>query len=313
MHRRLPTTIKRLEVFLSYMEHQNMNHVAYALNVNTLSVYRSIHGLEEDLECILFEKRGRSLVPLQSAHILYEQALPALSDLARAIDNTQISAGMEPKRLRIGSVNSLTIDLVPHLLSAYKQRRPDVELEFHSGSNCDLIEQLKRSNLDVVMIYGDQRLEESTQHTALKLFDDKLSYTVAKSSPQPAQHDLPISKSYLKTQTFMTLTQGFGLRETFDKVMTKLDGQIHIHSEFSSIFGLSFALKAGNYVALLPSRMSEVSEQIGLSFYPLADDIAESHGIYLLMNRASEHNPAIRALTAECRMYSLRWQTMPHL
>ncbi len=312
MNRRIPTTIKRLEIFINYMEQTNMNQVAETMDINTLSVYRAIHALEEDLGCVLFEKRGRSLVPLQAAQILYQQCVTTLSDLSRAIENTQIAAGITPKKIRVGSVNSLTIDLVPHLLTAYRERRPDVQLEFHSGSNCELLDKLKRSELDVLMIYGDQLLEHNTSYTAMKLFDDQISFSVAITSEQPKPSQVPIQADYLRRQSYMTLTKGFGLREAFDRVLAKLDGKVEIHSEFSSIFGLSFALKAGAYAALLPTRMSEVSAQIGLKFYPLAPELAESHGIYLLMNRASEHNPAIRALIAECRMYSLRWQKSAH-
>ncbi|MGI2881805.1 LysR family transcriptional regulator [Vibrio furnissii] len=310
MNRRIPTTIKRLEIFIHYMEQTNMNQVAEALEINTLSVYRAIHALEEDLGCVLFEKRGRSLVPLDAAKILYQQCVSALSDLSRAIDNTQIAAGITPKKIRVGSVNSLTVDLVPHLLKAYRERRPDVQLEFHSGSNTDLVDRLKRSELDVLMIYGDHHLENNASYTAMKLFDDQISFTVAATSEQPQPAQIPIQADYLLQQSFMTLTKGFGLREAFDKVIDKLGGKVMVQSEFSSIFGLSFALRSGDYAALLPSRLADISTQIGLKFYPLAPDMAESHGIYLLMNRASEHNPAIRALIAECRMYSLRWQ--PH-
>lgn len=307
MYKRIPTTIKRLEIFVSYMEQNNMSQVAEAMDINTLSVYRAIHALEEDLGCVLFEKRGRSLLPLESANILYQQCITILNSLSRAIDNTRIAAGITPEKIRVGSVNSLTVDLVPHLLTAYKARRPDVQLEFHSGSNCELLEKLKRSELDVLMIYGDELLEHIPNHTAMKLFDDVLSFTIAKSSVFPHQPQLPITADFLKKQSFMTLTKGFGLREAFDKVAAKLDYKVQIHSEFSSIFGLSFALKSGDYAALLPSRLADVSHQIGLEFYPLAPELTESHGIYLLMNQASEHNPAIRALVAECRMYSLRW------
>lgn len=308
MNRRIPTTIKRLEVFISYMEHNSMTQVAEVLNINSLSVYRSIHALEDDLGCVLFEKRGRSLVPLQTAKILYKQCVSALNDLSRAIDNTQISAGITPKKIRVGSVNSLTVDLVPHLLFSYKLRRPDVQLEFHSGSNSELVEKLNRSELDVLMIYGDHSIEEMPNYTAMKLFDDILSFTIAESCIQPDPSQIPITSEYLKEQSFMTLTKGFGLREGFDKVIGKLNSNVKIHSEFSSIFGLSFALQCGDYAALLPSRLSDVSHPIGLKFYPLAPELTESHTIYLLMNRASEHNPAIRALIAECRMYSLQLQ-----
>lgn len=301
----IPTTIKRLEIFLAYMEHKNMSKVSEALNVSALSVYRSIHSLEEDLGCILFKKKGRTLAPLKSADILYQQTLSSLSNLSRAIDNTKIAAGIMPEKIRVGSVNSMTIDLVPHLLENYNKRLPNVKLQFHSGSNSELIEKLNRSDLDVAIVYGDDTLEHQSNLTALKLFDDNLSYAIALNTTQPHPDDIPIQLSYLNKLPIMALQKGFGLRDTLDNLLTKTNSKIEIHSEFASIFSVSFALKSGDFATLLPSRFSAIAEQIGLSLYPLADGAQTTHSIYLLMNSACESNMAIRALTAECRMYSL--------
>lgn len=302
---KIPTTIKRLEVFVAYMDKQNMSAVAEHLGINMLSVYRSIHGLEEDLGCKLFEKKGRNLVPMASADVLYGKVTTLLGELSSAIDSAKFASGIEPDSLRVGSINSLTIDLIPHLLTSYNQRRPDVKLIVSTGSNLTLLERLNKSELDAVLLY-DQHLELDSSYTTLPIFDDVLAFAVAKSQPQPPQ--LPVTNDYLAQQTYMTLESGYGLRQFFDSMMDSVPGQIKVEGEFSSVFSLGFALQSGNYATLLPSRLGLIAESLGINLYPLADPHHGKHTIHLVVNKACESNSAVKALLAECRMYTLQWE-----
>ncbi|MFH0274956.1 LysR family transcriptional regulator [Vibrio jasicida] len=306
--KKIPTTIKRLEVFVAYMDKQNMSTVAEHLGINMLSVYRSIHGLEEDLGCRLFEKKGRNLVPMASAEVLYSKMNSILGDLNSAIDNAKFASGIEPDSLRVGSINSLTIDLIPHLLASYAERQPDVKLIVSTGSNISLLARLNKSELDAVLLY-DEKLELDSSYTTLPIFDDVLTFSVAKSSPQPEQ--IPVTDEYLAAQTYMTLESGFGLRGFSNSVMRHISDKFNIQAEFSSIFSLSYALQAGNFATFLPSRLASIADNFNLNLYPLANSQQGRHTIQLIVNKACENNLAIKALLAECRMYTLQWEKKP--
>ncbi|PHZ59948.1 hypothetical protein CRG86_000825 [Photobacterium leiognathi] len=73
----LPTTIKKLEVFSYFMQHGDVSVVANKLSLNKLSIYRSLHELEDDIECKLFIKSGRKLEALESANVLYHSVVEA--------------------------------------------------------------------------------------------------------------------------------------------------------------------------------------------------------------------------------------------
>lgn len=299
----IPTTIKRLEIFIQYMEQRNMRLVSNILKMNSISVYRAIHQLESDLGCVLFEKKGRTLSPLKSAEVLYQQGLASLNQLSQTIDNTKIAAGINPERLRIGTVDSMTVDLVPHLLQHFHERCPNIELKFYSGHNTKLIEDLKKSDLDLVILYGSSELESVPSFSAVKLFDDTLMFAVSSASKQPNGKNIPIKINYLKQQKFMVLTKNFGLRQSFDFIKEISKQHLDIHSEFSSIFSIAFALQSSDYASLLPSRFKPIADRLAINLYPLAKEINHRHSIYLLTNKANETHFSIRALISECKMY----------
>ena len=51
-------TLKKLEVFLSFMELNNLARVADALGQSTVSVHRALHSLEDGLRCPCSSARG---------------------------------------------------------------------------------------------------------------------------------------------------------------------------------------------------------------------------------------------------------------
>src|SRR5437899_3762951 len=56
-------TLKKLEVFLAFMKHNNMARVSEQLGQSTVSVHRALHSLEDAICCPLFRREGRSLIP----------------------------------------------------------------------------------------------------------------------------------------------------------------------------------------------------------------------------------------------------------
>jgi LysR family malonate utilization transcriptional regulator len=60
-------TLKKMEVFLSFMRTNNLARVSERLGMSVVSVHRALHSLEEGLRCPLFRREGRNLIPLKTA------------------------------------------------------------------------------------------------------------------------------------------------------------------------------------------------------------------------------------------------------
>lgn len=67
-------TLKKLEVFLAFMQMSNLTRVSERLGLSAVSVHRALHSLEEGLRCPLFKREGRNLIPLKSAYAFAEHA-----------------------------------------------------------------------------------------------------------------------------------------------------------------------------------------------------------------------------------------------
>src|SRR5689334_10079727 len=61
-------TLKKLEVFLTFMRLNNLARVSEVLGQSTVSVHRALHSLEEGMRCLLFKREGRNLIPLHTAY-----------------------------------------------------------------------------------------------------------------------------------------------------------------------------------------------------------------------------------------------------
>ena len=44
-------TLRKLEIFLSYMESMNISKTAELMNISSVSVHRALHSLEDNLRC----------------------------------------------------------------------------------------------------------------------------------------------------------------------------------------------------------------------------------------------------------------------
>ena len=97
-------TLRKLEVFLSFMQFGNMARVAEALDQSTVSVHRALHSLEESVRCPLFRRDGRALIPLQAAHTLAEYAPRVLQECEEGGETARQASGFNAARLKLGSL-----------------------------------------------------------------------------------------------------------------------------------------------------------------------------------------------------------------
>ena len=56
-------TLRKLEIFLGYMDTMNISKTAEIMHISPVSVHRALHSLEDNLRCDLFTHNGRNLHP----------------------------------------------------------------------------------------------------------------------------------------------------------------------------------------------------------------------------------------------------------
>lgn len=291
-------TLKKLEVFLSFMELNNLARVGETLGQSTVSVHRALHSLEEGLRCPLFKREGRSLIPLHTAYTFAESARRALAECEEGVRKVREMSGINPVRMKIGSLYSLTLHCIPQLVIALKLRRPGLDIDLTLGSNRELLQSLADGRLDAIII-GEQGEENHANLVSVPLFQDDIFLAAPLSSPYAATQ--PVDLQALRDEKFVTLNDGFVTAQSFNHAFELAGFVPHTAMRVGDIFSLINMVSGGLGYSLLPGRVSAFSSRLEL--LPLQAKYASHQLITLLMLKSRERDPNLLALAAECRMY----------
>jgi LysR family malonate utilization transcriptional regulator len=294
-------TFRKLEIFLTYMEKQNITRSAEQLGISGVSVHRALHSLEEGIRCPLFINKGRNLLPMASAVTLADYAKQVLELMERGIKSTRESAGFGQKSLKLGTLYSLMLQTIPRLIMGMKLRRPELELELSMGSNQELLNKLDEQILDAILISEPDRDFDREKYESLPLLEDKI-YLAAPINSRLAQQT-EIDLKDFRNESFVALTEGFssyqGLQNAFNIAGFDPNIAVQVHD----IFSMLSLVQAGVGYALIPGRMKGVYEN-SVQLLPLSEPYQMKQTIVLIFLRNREHDPNLLALAAESRMYA---------
>ena len=290
-------TLRKLEILCSFIRTGSLSKTADELRLSSVSIHKALHSLEAAIACPLFIKEGRQLKSLPAALYLAEASMDLLGDVDRILKKTRSKAGVEIGQIRLGSMYSLTANIIPRIIMGTKIRRPDLDIDLILGSNEDLMKKLSEGAVDaVVMAVPISGLPEGIQ--VIHLFEDELYFASSrKNKPKQAE----INLSDYQDEKFLTLQDGFATTSGFYEAF-KLAGQSpKVVMKVGDIFSLMNMVSSDMGMTLLPGRVRALMGD-AIEFTPLARKYQVVQKIALMYLQANESNPNILALAAESRM-----------
>lgn len=294
-------TLKKMEVFLSFMRTNNLARVSERLGMSVVSVHRALHSLEEGLRCPLFRREGRNLIPLKTAYVFAEHAQRAIDACEAGVKEVRDVSGFNAPRLRIGSLYSLTLRCIPKIIIGLKLRKPSLDINLTLGSNRELLNALAEGQLDAVII-GLKESPGGHELVSVPLFNDLIYLAAHLGSPYAEAAEIDLED--LRDEKFVTLSEGFVTSESFSQAFQRSGYMPQIAMEVTDIFSLINLVSEGIGYSLLPGRIGAFSSRIQL--LPLSKKYALHQQVTLMFPVSRERDPNLLALTAECRLYGLQ-------
>ena len=289
-------TLKKLEVFLAFMQLGNMPKVSERLSYSVVSVHRALHSLEQAVGCPLFKLDGRKLIPLQTAYALAEHAQRALHEAEEGVRRVREIAGLSAPRLKVGSLYSLTTRTMPPLLVRMKLRNSALDIDLTLGSNRLLLEQLREGRLDAIVIALSEPVNDD-QLLAVPLFEDSIFFAVPADSPYARRNSLDLTE--VRNEKFVCLEDDFATAASFQQAFRRAGYEPQVAMRVGDIFSLTNLISGGVGYSLLPGRMESFNARVRL--IPLVPPYTSQQTITLLMLRRREGDPYLVTLAEECR------------
>jgi DNA-binding transcriptional LysR family regulator len=157
----MAVTLTQLQAFLTVVRRGSVTAAAEELVVTQPSVSAAVSALERELGVRLTERAGRTVrpTPAGAAYVAYASDVLGLLDQgARA---AREAAAEEERTLRISAVTTAGEYLVPQLIQAFRERRPELEISLDVGNRQIVFRRLLDHDVDVAItgrIPDDDRL-----------------------------------------------------------------------------------------------------------------------------------------------------------
>jgi DNA-binding transcriptional LysR family regulator len=258
-----------LKVFEAVARLGSMNRAAAELNTVQSNVTGRIRALELELGTPLFERHARGVSPTAAARRLLPYAHRArqlLEDARKAARDDGSPAGP----LVIGSLETTAgIRLAP-LLAAYAADYPDVDLSLHTGTTCELIEDVLAGRFEGAFVCGPvNHLDLTTE----SMFQEEL---VALTAPNARSLDAVIGKGGFR---IVVLRAGCSYRLRLEALLARR-GAVGVRVlEFGTLEAILGCVGAGLGVTLLPRALVENARrtgQVGVHDLPPEDAFVET-------------------------------------
>jgi DNA-binding transcriptional LysR family regulator len=154
--------LRQLECFRALMLHGTMTRAAELLGMSQPGISTTIAALEHETGLNLFLRRGGRLQPTPEAKLFYVEAARALE----AVENasrvaTEIRSGRRG-HLAIAAYPSISISLLPRLLSQFASNRPELQMKIITRNSATVREMMSTQQFDLAV--AELPLDYPTSH-----------------------------------------------------------------------------------------------------------------------------------------------------
>ena len=173
-------TITQLSTFLKITELGSFSAAAESLGYAQSTVTTQIKQLEEELDCVLFERLGKTISVTSSGERLMpyaEKMLQIEREIRLDVNGEDDPAGV----LRLGVSESLCIARFPKILMEFNKKHPRMEIRIQFVTHEEIPDLLQKGELD--MVYTINPLIENEKIEILHKKRENLGFYVSPEHP----------------------------------------------------------------------------------------------------------------------------------
>lgn len=155
----MKTTLDEMQAFIAVVDTGSITAAAEQLNQTISATSRTLGRLEEKLQTTLLRRTTRRLVLTEEGSAYLERARQIVGSVEEAEELMSMRRTKPAGLLRVDAASPFMLHVVVPLITGYRDRYPQVELELNSHEG--IIDLLERRT-DVAIRIG--RLKDSTLH-----------------------------------------------------------------------------------------------------------------------------------------------------
>jgi DNA-binding transcriptional LysR family regulator len=247
--------IHQLRVFTSVFKNKSFSKASEELHLTQPTISDHVKTLEEELDCKLFDRLGRTIIPTKEAEVLYSHALEIIektNTIKEVISQTRKEIKGE---LIIGASTIPGTYLLPSIMAEFQRKYPSVSFQILVSDSRGIIDKVSKHEL-LLGIVGAKLDDEQINY--IPFVEDEL---IVVSSPSMVKSSSITLKGLTKFPMVLR-EEGSGTRREVEKILEGKGislGGIKIAGIFGSTDAIKQAVKAELGISIL-SKLSVADE-----------------------------------------------------
>ncbi len=283
-------TIVQLRIFSTIAEMKNFTDVAVHLGITQSAVSHALSSLEKELGLPLINRDRRGIVPTDAGERILGHAREILVRSDRIQEVVAGLSGLRIGKVRVGTLQSAAIRLLPGVISTLRQKYPCLEVSLFEGTDQEIQDWLVSDTVDVgVMTAPCDHLE------SIPLLEDRFFALFPEAHPLGDRPSLCFDD--LKSEPFIRSTGTCGTLVISD-LLQRDHGKDKKVVEPHNISTVAAMLRAGVGCAILP-ELAIPKDKSGMKIVPIEPPLIRK--IVLSSTGFDSLSPATRTFVDQLR------------
>lgn len=208
-------TLAQLRLVLAIHEHGSLGKASMALSATQPALSRSLKDLERQLGVALFERHPSGLKATLFGRAVLPYAASALDEAARGFEELRVLAGESQQVVRIGTVSSAAVSVLPALIEQLMADAPGICVKVTEGIDEILLQSLQAHDVDLIICGPVPQSEEITSVLDLHFGD---ICTLLVGADHPLRERTKVSIAELLDQRWVAFPRDAMPRKFFDQL-----------------------------------------------------------------------------------------------
>ncbi|HEX6653186.1 MAG TPA: LysR family transcriptional regulator [Thermoleophilaceae bacterium] len=254
----MAVTLTQLVAFLTVVRRGSVTAAAEELVVTQPSVSAAVNALERELGVRLTERAGRTVRPTAAGAAYAPFAADVLGLLEQGARTARETAEAHPHTLRISAVTTAGEYLVPQLIQAFRERRPDVEISLDVGNRELVFQRVLDHKVDVAVT---GRIPEDDRLVGVDFADNEFALITSADDPLARRRWVGIEE--LASRPWLLREPGSGTRTLVEEFLAARGIEPNVLT-LGSNGAIKQAARTGLGIALQSRAAVELELKLGL-------------------------------------------------
>ncbi|MDI3538412.1 MAG: hypothetical protein PWQ41_404 [Bacillota bacterium] len=283
--------INQLRTLVALAECKSFSLAAEKLFLTQPAVSFQIHSLEEHFGARLVDRSGKRAELTEEGRLVWEFARQVLKLLAETEYKVSQLSQHVRGRLLVGASTIPGEYILPHLIGAFKEKFPEVQVSLEIGDSEEIRKKVLEQRLDLGIVGA---IAPQGQLVATKVMEDELIVIVPPGHAWPSR--ARVAPSSLLAENFILREKGSGTREVLAQRLKEIGidlADLKVVMELGSTEAILTAVEAGLGISVVSRWAADRALALGQVRQVYVEGLNLKRDLFLVRHKQSLPNRAL--------------------